>query len=455
MKRWAVKHDGADAGHVYADTLEAARRAARAGYKRIHPDRDPKGRVRVDKNFEPVESELVEARRLADQVYEGLRLLPGMEHPAEKLRNVVVLLETAAAKTGHGASDSGAVSGGGGDTELLEVLEPVLDAGVVPTPVKANLRGQLEWVGLNTAPEERQKVELKLFQILWQAGLIDRDFETEPSCALHRPSAFLTKRLLRHGLLEIQRFEGANDVDAFREHLRTFGKDSASLAWAFMPSRGGPDPVEVRRPLVLVRERRLQAAILMRGVQHDDEEVVAFDRALFEVLDRLRNWADGLGQLALPHFEEKQRSLFERMQKRIDTVRTQMADAARAGEPVLPPETARRDLLKFVIDQVHRIEDALSLLPGRELRDAYGELVFKDIVFRGAGPYLSKHFGINIDTEVVEGADSQGLVGRFQKEPGGPRPRSKTTKIYSVVVPCYTQDGVSIRPASVRLGSYE
>ena len=59
-----------------------------------------------------------------------------------------------------------------------------------------------------------------------------------------------------------------------------------------------------------------------------------------------------------------------------------------------------------------------------------------------------------IDTAVVEGADTEGLVGRFKKEPGKPRPKQETNRIHSVVVPCYTQDGVAIRPAQVRVGVY-
>ena len=47
----------------------------------------------------------------------------------------------------------------------------------------------------------------------------------------------------------------------------------------------------------------------------------------------------------------------------------------------------------------------LADLPDRSLRDAFGEIVFKDVVFRGAGSYLSMRFGIHIDTAVVEGAD--------------------------------------------------
>ena len=454
MKRWEVKFDGAAAGYVYADTAEAARRAARAGYKRVHPERDPKGRVRVGEG-QDVDSEVAEARRLVSEVYEGLRLLPGMEMPGEKLRSALLLLESAAARDGlDSAVGVGASLGGGGDTELLEALDPVLQSKVVPSAVQGRLRGLLEWVGLNTDPRARLQVELKAFQALWEAGLVDLRFEERASCALYEASAYLAARLSAAGVLRVERFAAARDVDALRAELEPFGADAVARAWAFVPVGAGADPVEVQRPLVLVGERRLQRAHVRRGVRQADEEVVALDAALVDALERLRTWRDGLGRLADPHLKDDQRQLVARTEKRVEAVREKMAQAAQGGGEVLPPDTARRDLIKFVVDQVYRIEDALAFLPDRGLREAFGELVFKDVVFRGAGAYLSQRFGIHIDTEVVEGADADGLVGRFRSEPGGPPPRAKTTRIHSVVVPCYTQDGVAVRPAAIRTGLY-
>ena len=46
------------------------------------------------------------------------------------------------------------------------------------------------------------------------------------------------------------------------------------------------------------------------------------------------------------------------------------------------------------------------------------------------------------------------VVGKFKKEDGGPKPKVENSKVYSVVVPCYMQEGVTIRPASVRVGVY-
>ncbi len=455
MRRWQIKFDGASAGHVYADTLEAARRAAAAAYARVHAEReDAPGRVNVDPDGVWVESEIGEAKQLVSEVYEGLRLLPGMEMPAEKLRSAVLLLETAALRPGSGADVSAAAAtGGGGDTELREALEPLLASRAISTPVKARLRGLVEWVGLNTPEAERRKVELQLFGALWEGGLIDPRFAEPPGCELHRASAFLTRRLTAAGALRVERFAEVTDPERLRAALAPFGKDAVSTQWAFAP-QGEPAPLEPLRPLVLLGERVLQPALFRRAVPTPDDEVVAFDRTLFDLLARLQHWTDGLGRQAEPHLKEKQLQLLARTEKRARDVRQQMAKAAKEGGEVLPPETARRDLIKFLIDQMHRIADALVFLPDRSLRDAFGELVFKDVVYRGAGAYLSKRFGIDLDTEVVEGAESQPLTGRYKNETDGPRPKRPTTRIHSVVVPCYTRDGAAIRPASVRVGDY-
>jgi hypothetical protein len=458
MKRWEVKIDGGNAGYVYADTVEAARRAAKASFLRVRPDQDPTGRLRVSSEGEEISSEAKEAQQVVSQVYEGLRLLPGMEMPAEKLRSALLLMESSVARDSvhGGVSGPRATGGGGGDTELQEALRPLMDSKCIPSHVTARLKGLVEWVGLNTPESERRKIELKLFQALWEAGLVDYQFDDQPTAKLYKASAFLTRRLVRAGALRIERFAGARNVEEFRQSLQPFGADAATLPWAFVRPSGGPPEVRVLRPLVLLGDRVLQKARLMRGVAQENEEAVALDQALFDATERLGEFNEGLGRLADPFFKDKQRQLFPRTEKRIATTRTQMANAAKDGVEVLPPDTARRDLIKFVLDQVFRLEDALSHAPpDRSLRDAFGEVVFKDVVFRSAGAYLSQRFGINIDTEVVEGADTESLVGRFKKEVGGPKPSRKTRRIHSVVVPCYLQDGTPVRPASVRLGDYD
>ncbi|MBL4846487.1 MAG: hypothetical protein JKY65_13250 [Planctomycetes bacterium] len=451
MQRWPVTWSGSPAGNVYATSGDEARRRARAAYKRVHPDRDPRGVVRVGDPSE-IDSEPGEARQLVGEVYEGLRLLPGMEVPAEKLRSALVLLETAVAR--DPATARLVTRRGGGDTELLEALQPIFDAKVVPAPVQARLQGLLEWVGINTTADERQKIDIQVFQTLWEAGLVDLHQNDPPACPLHQASAYLVGRLRKTKVIEVERFKTLDTLKDFRKALKKMGGTSAGQSlWAFVPARSA-DRVEVRRPLVTFNGQILQPALLMRGVGVEEDEVAAFDAVLFETLELLRTWDEGLGRIADEHFEEKQRQFQKRTKVRIEGMRKQMATAKKEGRTILPASTARRDLIKFLIDQIHRLGDALALLPDSSLGQAFDDLVFKDVVFRSAGPYLSRHFGVSIDTEVVAGADSQALVGRFKKEPGGRKPTTRTTRIFSVVVPCYTQEGVAVRPASVRLGTY-
>lgn len=456
VKRFEVKYGGLSAGYVYADTADAARRSAQAGYRRIHPDRDPSGQVSVNSAGTVVNSEPAEAQKIVSEVYEGLRLLPGMETPAEKLRSALILLEGAVArdqfappsKTGRMSRTDGA------DSEFQVALAAVLQSQAIPSPIQARLAGLIEWVGLNTPDEDRTKIEGQAFQTLWENDLVDVCYPESSSCKLYEASTYLTKRLSLASALRIERFAGARTLADFRSALAPYGKEAATLPWTFVAPELS-EAVDVRRPLVFVGDRMLQPAVLTRGVPNGDEDVVAFDLALYDTLDRLQRWAGGLGKLAQPYFKDKHRQFLERAESRIMATRKKMAAAAQEGGTILPPDTARRDLIKFLIDQVHRIHDALALrCPDRSLSDAFAELVFKDVVFRGAGAYLSQRFGINIDTAVVEGADSEGLVGRYKNEQTGPKPKTKTTRIHSVVVPCYTQDGVSIRPASLRLGLY-
>jgi hypothetical protein len=450
VKRWPVEFDGVAAGAVYADGVEDARRAAQAAYKRVYPERDPaQARVRVGAPGE-VASVAGEARQLVNEVYEGLRLLPGMELPAEKLRGAVVLLETVAARAGLAPLGAAA----GGDNELRDALEPVIAARTVPELVRERLKGLVEWVGVNTAEAERRRIELEAFRALWEVGLLDPRLAEGPGCDLYRASAYLTRRLVKAGALKLERFDAATSMDDLRAALRGVPKEAWSMLWAFAPTSEEPAQVTALRPMAHVGERLLQPALLVRGVPAPDDEVLAFDTALFDVQLRLRTWTDGLGRLAEAGLDDKQRQLIPRTEKRVEETRAKMAQAVQEKTTVLPTEVTRRDLMKFVIDQVHRAADALAFLADRSLRDAFAELVFKDVVFRGAGAYLSDHHGIAIDTDVVEGADAQSLTGRYKNEAGGPKPRAKTTRIHSVVLPCYTQGGVAVRPAAIRVGDY-
>ncbi|RMG18860.1 MAG: hypothetical protein D6731_00995, partial [Planctomycetota bacterium] len=155
-----------------------------------------------------------------------------------------------------------------------------------------------------------------------------------------------------------------------------------------------------------------------------------------------------------PLLGKTEKTIIPRTIKRITDVRQKMFRAQKKDQKILPPDTQRRDLIRFIIDQVHRAEDSLALIEDQTYRGAFGELVFKDVVFRSNGPYLSKHYRIAIDTDVVAGADTQALVGRFKKETSGIKPKRVNKKVWSVVIPCYSQDGVTIRPATVRVGDY-
>jgi hypothetical protein len=108
----------------------------------------------------------------------------------------------------------------------------------------------------------------------------------------------------------------------------------------------------------------------------------------------------------------------------------------------------------FLVDQVHRYDDALAMLDDRTYRSAFADAVFKDVVFRSAMPYLSQSQGISLDTSVVAGADISTLTGKFKKETAGPKPKRVNNVIFSVVVPAYNQGGTNIRPATVRVGEY-
>src|SRR5690606_20118147 len=121
------------------------------------------------------------------------------------------------------------------------------------------------------------------------------------------------------------------------------------------------------------------------GVPTSDEVVLEFDQVLIDSLDRLRSWRDGAGALVEELLEGNAKQLLPRTVKRIEDVRTKMLDAAGKGKEILPPDTARRDLIRFVLDQVHRMEDAYALLEDKSYRGAFGDSCFRDIVFRVAG----------------------------------------------------------------------
>ncbi len=333
---------------------------------------------------------------------------------------------------------------------LREALQPVLTSDHVTGQVQALLRGFVTRMALVPIGDGQKQVELQAFKTLLEARLIDPTYPDSPDNALHKAGAYLAGRLVAEGFLQVERFAGKKTVAE-----ATSGAPADSVIVDQMFCRPGePELAEVRRPLVVLEGAVIQKAFAMKGVPTGDVAVLELDQVLTDTLDRLRAWADGLGAIVHAKLDAKNQALVPRTIQRIEDVREKMFKAHEKSQPVLPADTALRDLIRFVIDQVHRIEDALAILDDRSYRGAFGELVFKDIIFRSAGPYLSKAFGQSVDTTVVAGADTQALVGKFKKESAGPKPKRESAKIFSVVVPCYVQDGVAIRPATVRVGDF-
>ncbi|MEZ6184512.1 MAG: hypothetical protein R3F62_05805 [Planctomycetota bacterium] len=334
---------------------------------------------------------------------------------------------------------------------LTEAVAPLLKSNHVPAGVKAEMRGHVTRLALVTTPEAERNVELNAFKSLLAARLVDPSYPSEPDNPLHGPGAYLAGRLEAAGVLEVERFSGVSKID---DALKGKPADAAEIYDVFCVA-GSPELVEVKRPLVSLEGSIIQQAFLLRGIPTGDAEVLEFDQTLMDSLDRLRTWGDGPGALVEAALDKGQNQIVPRTIKRVEDARQKMLQNHAKDKRVLPPDTQRRDLIRFVIDQVHRAEDSLAMLEDKSYRGAFDELVFKDVVFRSMGPYLSKAYNISIDTGVVMGADTQALVGRFKKESGGPKPKFDNGKIYSVVVPCYSQDGVTIRPATVRVGAYD
>jgi hypothetical protein len=334
---------------------------------------------------------------------------------------------------------------------LSKALQPVLKSAQVARTVKGQLNGHLTRLALLPPGGDGEKAaQLSAFRTLLQARLIDPSYSDSPESKLHEAGAYLAGRLSEAGLLVVERFEGKTTV---KEALASYSEDDVEIEEVFA-SAGSAELSEVRRPLAQLEGTTIQKGALMKAVPTDEGDVLEFDGVLVDTLDRLRSWIDGAGSLIEEELGNAERQILPRTVKRISDVRRKMLENQAASKLVLPPDTARRDLIRFVIDQVHRAEDTLSIQEDKSYRSTFGDAVFKEVVFRSAGPYLSNKYGISIDTSVVAGADTQALVGKFKKEERGPKPKVVNAKVYSVVVPCYQQEGVTIRPATIRVGVY-
>jgi hypothetical protein len=186
-----------------------------------------------------------------------------------------------------------------------------------------------------------------------------------------------------------------------------------------------------------------------------DPEAVAFDRMLDEITTRLAKWSKGRGAAAAS-LDARESAIFGRTAARVVEARMKLREEAEsdATKSPMPTKTSIRDLLTFVVDQVHRYDDALALLDDRSHRAAFADTVAKDVVYRICAPYMSQTFGLSLDTSVVVGADASLLAGRFRKESSGPKPKRPSNVIYSVIIPALVQGGTCIRPALVRTGEY-
>ncbi|HBP19294.1 MAG TPA: hypothetical protein DEA08_16080 [Planctomycetes bacterium] len=336
--------------------------------------------------------------------------------------------------------------------ELGKALDPVLKSAQVVGTVKAQLKGHLTRLSLLPPGGDGERAaQLAAFRTLYDGRLIDPSYDPSPESKLHEAGAYLAGKLADAGLLKVERFEGKKTL---ADALAGYDAEEHVEVEKVFAVAGSAELAEVRRPLALLEGTVLQKGQLMQGVPSSDSELLEFDRVLVDSLDRVRNWVDGAGALIDDELDESGKQILPRTIKRISDVRRKMFEKAEQNKPVLPPDTARRDLIRFVIDQVHRAEDSLAVLEDKSFRNAFGDAVFKEIVFRSAGPYLSNKYGISIDTAVVAGADIQALVGKFKKEDKGPKPKVENNKVFSVVVPCYQQSGVTIREALVRVGVY-
>ncbi|MDF1660278.1 MAG: hypothetical protein P1V97_00800 [Planctomycetota bacterium] len=333
--------------------------------------------------------------------------------------------------------------------DLNDKLSPIFESAEVLPSVKDQLQMVLTRMALSDQSKQGA-LELSVFRILWDAHLYDPTFPESAENPLYKASLSLAQKLSQTDVLVIERFEGMKEIAAVHKKYST---EQVEIEDAFA-SPGTPEIIEARRPFVALEGRALQTGALLRGVVTSDEVMLEYDRILSNAFHRLKSWQSGAKSTIESLFDEKQTLVISRTLKRIADTRGRMFKLAKEKKKSLPAKTSRRDVIRFIIDQVHRIDDCLSILSDKNHRGYFGELVFKDVVYRSAGPYLSKEYGISIDMSVVAGADSQALVGRYKKESSGPKPTREHRRIYSVVVPCYKQDGVTIRPATVRLGDY-
>jgi hypothetical protein len=327
-------------------------------------------------------------------------------------------------------------------------LEPLLKSGDVSPYTKRELDGLKTKIALLQPGPATQAIEIEAFRVLFRAHLIDPQYPLETQSAVHKLGAYLTGTLSKAGVLKVERFENV------RQEKELKAPEKGLVISEEFCTPGMPEILAVERPLVLLGNELIQAAFARKGVPTDEAEVVELDRVLNDAAIRLRAYSEGSGAVVLPSLDDKSQTILPRTIKRLDEVRGKMLEQHKAGKKAAPSKTSIRDLIMFLVDQIHRHDDALALLEDRTHRAAFSDQVFKDVIFRSCGPFLSRTHGISIDTAVVAGADISVLTGKFKKETTGPKPKRVNNLIFSVVVPAFNQGGTCIRPATVRCGEF-
>lgn len=327
-------------------------------------------------------------------------------------------------------------------------LEPLLKSSDVQPHTKRELEGLRTRLALVASGAAAQAVEVDAFRVLHKAHLVDAQFPAESSSAIHKLGAYLTGVLTKAGVLKVERFSGARQLADLK------APEGGLVVSEEFCEPGMPEVLAVERPLVQLGSELVQAAFARKGVPSGEAEVVELDRVLNDAAIRLRAYAEGPGAVVDVQLDDKQQTLLPRTIKRLDEVRGKMLETHKAGKKAAPSKTSVRDLVMFLVDQIHRYDDALALLSERAHRATFSDQVFRDVIFRSCGPFLSRTNGISIDTAVVAGADVSVLTGKFKKETTGAKPKRVNNLIFSVVVPAFNQGGTCIRPATVRVGEY-
>ncbi|MEZ0228182.1 MAG: hypothetical protein ACAI25_06120, partial [Planctomycetota bacterium] len=331
---------------------------------------------------------------------------------------------------------------------FAKALEPLLKSSDVTPFVKSEMTSHKVRLALLPVGPKTQSVEVDAFKTLHHVHLIDPQYAADAASDVHKTGAYLVQALVKSGQLKVERFDGVREVKGLS------APEGGLVVKEELCNPGMPEVLAVERPLVSLQAKMIQAALVRKGLASQEQEAVQLDRVLNEAVMKLGSYAEGPGAIVDASLDDKGQTILPRTIKRIEEVRTKMLDTHKAGKKAMPSKTSLRDLLMFIVDQIHRYDDALALIADRTHRGVYADRVFRDVVFRAAGPYLSQTQGISIDTAVVAGADISVLTGRFKKETTGPKPKRVNNIIFSVVTPAFSQGGTCIRPATVRVGEY-